>query len=103
LEDPRLKAVEPLDRLKNWDGGEVDNARYGTLEILAASGDVKKMWDRHIAEEVTDARKTFDTLVTEKKYAAFKTDRKTGEKAGRMTAFDPDAEAYILVPPTRGG
>jgi hypothetical protein len=103
VEDIRLKGMESLSRLKDWDGSEMDHRRYGAFEIMASSGDVKKMWDRHLPEEVEDARRTFTALVGDKKYAAFKTDRKTGEKAGAMKEFDPAAEAYILVPPTQGG
>lgn len=88
-----LTTVESLD--------EVDPARHGTLEVLTGGGDVKKLWDRNNADEVADARRSFEEL-TGKGFAAFAV-AKGGGREGRMTAFDPAAEGYILVPQIRGG
>jgi hypothetical protein len=81
---------------------EVDFSRHGLVEILDASGDTKKIWDRNNADEVEDAKASFNRL-TKKGYSAFYVERKGGEKAGRMAEFDPTAEGMILVPQIQGG
>lgn len=73
-----------------------------TMAELNESGDTKVIWDSENEDEVEAARATFDRLIKEKGFAAFKVDKK-GEAAGPMRSFDPDAEKVILVPPLQGG
>lgn len=71
------------------------------MRVLGPEGDVKKIWNPDVEDEVEDARSSFDTL-TKKGYLAFKVD-KDGEKAGKMSKFDPKAGKIILIPPIVGG
>lgn len=65
------------------------------------TGDTKIMWDSANDPEVANARRTFDELRS-KGYLVYKTDKK-GEKAERMTVFDPTAERLIASAPLAGG
>lgn len=70
------------------------------FQIVA--GDTKLIWDADNKDEVEAAAETFRRLVEKKKYAAFSVDKK-GEQGKKITAFDPDLEKIILVPPLAGG
>ena len=74
----------------------------GAMHILDNTGDTKKIWDSTKPDEVEAARKTFDFLVTEKKYLAYKVDN-NGDKGQLMRSFDPKAEKMILQPQNVGG
>lgn len=74
----------------------------GMIRELNGHGDTKTIWDPDNAEEVANARATFNRLVGEKKFAAFMV-KPGGEKGGKVTAFDPNAAQLILVPPAAGG
>lgn len=65
-------------------------------------GDTKVIWNPRDEDEVTNARRTFDELVGEKRFAAFRV-RERGARGEQVTEFDPDAEKLIIVPPMAGG
>ena len=73
----------------------------GEIRILGPSGDIKTIWDVGKPDEVKAARKQFDDL-TKKKYTAFRVD-KEGDKAERMSTFDPNAGKVIMVARIAGG
>ncbi len=52
-------------------------------------------------EDVVDAEKMFADL-REKGYRAFKM-TKSGDKGDQVDEFDPEASAYLMLPPIRGG
>ena len=64
-------------------------------------GDTKIIWNSDNAEEVSNARRTFDDL-KKKGFAAFAV-KANGDKGERIFAFDEDAEKLIMVPPLQGG
>ncbi len=76
---------------------------FSRFEIMGKEGDTKSIWDKNNPDEVEAARKQFDFLVTQKKYAAFYVTGKDGEKGEQMRNFDPKAERIIFVPPMAGG
>jgi hypothetical protein len=73
------------------------------MSTMGVAGDLKKMWDRDKPEEVEDAKRSFDYLVKEKKYLAFKVTGEDGKKGEAMREFDPDAGRMIMCPPVQGG
>lgn len=83
---------------KDMDGAWQGATRPGE----ARQGDVKKLWNPANADEVADARRSFDDLRS-KGYLAFKVTSKNGEKGEQIAAFDPTAGAIIMVPPMQGG
>lgn len=78
-----------------------DPATHGTLHCLDATGDTKLIWDRNNADEVAEARRTFDNL-RRKGHAAWSV-AKSGSKEKQITEFDAAAESLILVPQIQGG
>lgn len=72
------------------------------LSVIDESGDSKIVWDANKPEEVEAARRQFDYLVKEKKYSAYSVDKKGGQDK-KITRFDPNAEAIIMVPAVAGG
>lgn len=74
----------------------------GEIATMGVEGDVKTIWDRNNADEVANAKQTFDNL-RKKGYLAFRVTGKDGEKGEQMTEFDPTAERMIMVPQMRGG
>jgi len=83
---------------------DFDAAMPGMIAISTINGygDLKKVWNAANADEVEDARRTFDHLVKEKKYLAFKVGA-DGEKDEQIREFSPDAGKMILIPPMAGG
>lgn len=73
----------------------------GTMIEMGIDGDVKKMWDRRLPDEVADAKASFDRL-RKKGYLAYTVDD-SGNKGKLISEFDPDAEKIILSPPMYGG
>jgi hypothetical protein len=71
------------------------------LAVIGHEGDTKVIWDRNNADEVANARETFDALRA-KGFAAFSV-KDDGERNVRLDAFDPAAEKIILVPRMQGG
>lgn len=78
-------------------------AGYNRLEIMGVEGDTKVLWDKNNPEEVESAKRQFDFLVKQKKYAAFHVEGDKGDKGAQMREFDPKAERIIFVPPMAGG
>jgi hypothetical protein len=74
----------------------------GVLVVLDRTGDTRLIWNRNDPDEVDNARQTFDRLVKEKKFVAYKVGA-AGEKGEVMRTFDSTAEKIILAPALRGG
>ena len=73
----------------------------GEMSILGREGDTKLIWSSENADEVAQARKTFEEL-TKKGFSAF-TVKGMGGQGERITKFDPEEEKMILVPQLHGG
>jgi len=73
------------------------------MAIMGREGDKKTLWSKDNPDEVEAARREFNFLVGEKKYAAFKVEGKKGEKGEQIREFDPKIEAIIFVPALQGG
>ena len=73
------------------------------MEIMGQEGDTKIIWDKSNPDEVENARRTFNELVGQKKFIAYRVEGKKGEKGEIIREFDPDAERLILSPPMVGG
>lgn len=82
--------------------GEVFPPGRHVLAIQDRTGDTKIIWSRDNADEVGNARRTFDEL-RGKGFDIFRVRGKEGDKAEIMTAFDPEAERMIAAPRMRGG
>lgn len=68
-------------------------------------GETKIIWDKNNADEVANAKRTFDDL-KKKGFLAFSVrgdkDR-IGDKGEQIFAFDASIERIIMSPPMRGG
>lgn len=82
--------------------GEVPKG-YRAMAVMGQSGDTKLTWDPHEPAEVDAARAQFNTLVRDKKYAAFRMGARDGVQGEQVREFDPNAERIIFVPPMKGG
>lgn len=71
------------------------------MAVLDRTGDKKTVWDASKPEEVEAVREEFDRL-TAKGWTAFRV-KKDGGKGEKITKFDPEAEAIIMVPRIVGG
>lgn len=71
------------------------------MAVLGREGDTKVMWDPGNADEVENARDTFNKL-TKKGHLAFSV-KNDGEKDKQIREFDPKAGKIILVPRFVGG
>jgi hypothetical protein len=80
---------------------EEEQQRPHVLAILDRDGDTKITWEEGNETDVEHARRAFEDH-QRKGYTAYKTDRQ-GNRAERMTTFDPKAERMILVPRMAGG
>jgi hypothetical protein len=74
----------------------------GSMAVMGRSGDTKVIWSADNEDEVANARRTFDDLVTKRGFAAFAVGAR-GNKTDRVREFDPTAEKIIIVPPMQGG
>ncbi|MHC4311206.1 MAG: hypothetical protein ACYSW3_01895 [Planctomycetota bacterium] len=74
----------------------------GEMRIIDGTGDTKLIWDKNNQAEVDNARKTFNDLVKNKKFAAFSV-KKSGDKKDQVYKFSPNAEKLIMVPQIQGG
>jgi hypothetical protein len=90
---------------EGWDHGGEWQPGLNLLEIrvLNGSGDLRKIWNAANADEVEDARRSFEHLVKGKKYLAFRVNPEDNSKGDQIREFDPDAGKMILVPPVAGG
>ena len=72
------------------------------LRILdPEAGDLKVIWDKDNADEVSAARAQFESLIN-KKFTAYSVDKK-GEAGKKIDSFDPSAEKIIMIPRIVGG
>ena len=79
-------------------------AKKNALAVLNHGGDTKTIWDPENPDEVAAARAQFDTLVSTKRFSAFRVSPEDPNKAGvRLREFDPDARRIIFIPPIAGG
>jgi hypothetical protein len=74
----------------------------GLLAVMDHTGDTRIIWNRDNADEVANARRTFDDLRA-KGFDVFSVRGKEGEKAELMATFNPDAERLIASPRMQGG
>lgn len=65
-------------------------------------GDTRVTWNPSNSDEVEAAKATFDRLISEKKFVAYKVTGE-GSKGTQVKKFDPAAGALILAPPMSGG
>ena len=72
------------------------------MSILDRSGDTTVTWDKDNADEVENAKRTFDDL-KKKGFVAYSVKGRNGEKGEILREFDPDAERLIMAPPLVGG
>jgi hypothetical protein len=72
------------------------------MAVQDSTGDTKILWSKDNADEVENARRSFNDF-KKKKYKAFHVVGKKGEQGEQMDEFDPDAERIIFVPPMAGG
>jgi len=81
--------------------GNVPKGR-NALAVMGLDGDTKITWDPRIAAEVESAKRQFDYLTGEKRYAAFRMEP-DGERGEMIKEFDPEAERIVLAPQMQGG
>lgn len=74
----------------------------GELRLLGAAGDTRVIWNPRDQDEVANAERTFNELVGDKRFRAFKVNE-AGDKGEMINEFDPDAEKLIIAPPMAGG
>jgi len=72
------------------------------LAITDETGDTKIMWSKDNADEVENARRTFNDM-KKKGYQAFQVQGKKGDPGEQMKDFDEDAERIIFIKPQAGG
>jgi len=72
------------------------------MAMMTGHGDIKKVWNAANADEVEDARRSFNHLVKDKGYMAFKVNP-DGSNGNQIREFDPTAGKLILVPAVAGG
>lgn len=75
---------------------------HGTMQVMDQTGHTEVTWDSDSADEVRIARETFNTMVKDKKYNAFRV-RKGGGQGERISEFDASAEKMLLIPHLVGG
>lgn len=74
----------------------------GEISVLCKEGDHKIIWDPENESEVEVARMSYDKLINEENYIAYKVDKK-GEPAKKAKKFNPKWGRLIMVPPIGGG
>jgi hypothetical protein len=76
----------------------------GVMSVMDPTGHTKVSWNCNDATEVRAARDTFNQMIAQG-YSAFRVSGFGGgsQRGERMSEFDPDAEAVILVPHLQGG
>lgn len=73
-----------------------------TMHVMDPTGDTKIIWDKDNPDEVANARRTFEDLVTNKRFTAYRVDD-TGDRSAVIREFDPTAEKLIIRPAMQGG
>lgn len=74
----------------------------GEARTLGVKGDIKMVWDEDNEEDVKAMEDYFDKMM-EKKFKAYKVDKKGEKTAKEITEFNPSLEKIIYVPPVAGG
>jgi hypothetical protein len=74
----------------------------GEMSVMGKEGDTKVIWNADNADEVENARRTFNDL-RRKGFTAFSVKGDKGEKDRVITEFDAGAERIIMVPRVAGG
>jgi hypothetical protein len=72
------------------------------ISMMTGYGDLKKVWNAANQDEVEDAKRSFNHLVKDKKYLAFRVNA-DGSNGEQMREWDPTAGKMVLVPPIAGG
>lgn len=72
------------------------------MSMLTGHGDLKKIWNAANADEVDDAKRSFEHMTKVKKYVAFRV-KEDGTPGEQLREFDPTAGKMILVPAMAGG
>lgn len=80
---------------------DTEVAEVHDIRIADSSGDTQLTWDRNDPVSVAAAKAAFK-VAKDKRHLIYKTDR-FGNKAERITEFDPNAEHIICQPQTVGG
>lgn len=70
------------------------------MKTLDHTGDTEVSWDPGNPDEVAAARRTWDHLVGEKKYLAYRVD---GKDKTKIQVFDPKARKIVLSKQLVGG
>ena len=73
----------------------------GQIKVMGSTGDTKISWNPDNADEVEQARNTYQSYLN-KGYVAFRIIQTDG-KGKKMLTFDPLAEKVLLIPPLAGG
>jgi len=74
----------------------------GEMSVMGKEGDTKVIWNAENADEVENARRTFNDL-RRKGFTAYSVRGEKGERDRVITEFDPGAERIIMVPRVAGG
>ena len=69
---------------------------------MGRQGDTKLIWAPDNADEVANAKRTFDDL-RKKGFLAFAVKGEKGAKGEQIREFDKDAARIIMAPPMAGG
>lgn len=75
----------------------------GSMAVMGVDGDTKYIWDKDQPAEVEAARATFEKLVNENRYTAYKVNANGDQGEGPIREFDPEEERYIFAPAMQGG
>jgi len=91
---------------EGWEPSKLDDAPPPGMIVMAmltGHGDTRKIWNAANADEVEDAKRSFEYLVKQKRYLAFRVNPEDNTKGDQMRTFDPQAGKMIMVPPIAGG
>ena len=89
-----------------WEAGHRDEEPAPGIiafHMMTGAGDIRKIWNAANETEIEDAKRSFDHLVKEKRYLAFRVNPDDNTKGEQMREFDGKAGKMILVPPVAGG
>lgn len=99
-----------MDKVLGWeftkDGWSPDIEErppgYLMMSMMSGHGDIRKIWNAANPDEVEDAKRSFEHLVKEKRYLAFRV-QEDGKKGEQVREFDGAAGKVLLIPPVAGG
>lgn len=72
------------------------------MAVMGTAGDTKIIWNKDNPDEVENARRTFNDLLS-KNYLAFKVRDSDSKEGEQIREFDPNIGRMILSPQMRGG